>query len=73
MANYCLLPSEQQKRFAQYLAKEYDAGTRERYLAVATNPAPCDNGRLCGKVHRDRRLPILDLSQLKRNYQPCQN
>lgn len=38
--NYCLLPNENQIRFAEYLGKRYGEIVKFNYFAIATNPIP---------------------------------
>lgn len=38
--NYCLLPNENQIRFAEYLGKRYGEIVKFNYFAIVTNPYP---------------------------------
>lgn len=65
MSNYCLLPNNCQKDFAEYLANQYGKDFGDRYLAVATNPNPFYK-KSGSRGKSDKQLPQIKYAALKK-------
>jgi len=71
MADFCYLPTEGQKWYADYLERQYGVKTKHRYLAVVTKQNLPNYGWFKGSAKSERSLPNIETRKLARRVELC--
>lgn len=71
MDDFCYLPTEGQKWYAEHLGREYGRSTKYRYLAVVTKQNLPNYGWFKGSARSDRALPQIEVRKLARRVELC--
>lgn len=71
MADYCRLPSEEQKLYAEYLGSKYGLAVKYRYLAVVCKKEFPNYGWFKGSAKSKNSLPQLDTRKVVMMVKKC--